>query len=571
MKITKHITFFYLENRIQYINNIINNTNEYLYKTDIFIHTNNIELTVDIFDKYTNGNIFIIYHDLSNINPFYLTWKCRELLKAQKDDYDIFMYIEDDILVPNTTINYWIDYNEKLWDINYNLGFVRIEFDSNNDEFITDLYGEQLDTIIELNENKYCLNNKNPYCAFWIYNKMQFNQFLESKYYDISNIKKYEIKEASAIGLHGMHTDYYKGTLIPIIDNKLHSNCRIYHISNNYVVDSTPFATIKFNEAIIFPKNIVYPISFSIPEEKLYKEKLYKEKLYKEKLFKEKPFKEKPFKEKILSDLIPGDISTYIYNNEEEYYNEYKKSYFAITMKKAGWDCMRHYEILANGCIPYFIDIDKCPINTMALLPKSLFVKGNELYDKKFKDKKIDELSDEDIDEYSILIEELYSYTKNYLTTKNMAKYILQNSNFTIDDKKILFLSGCTMPDYLRCLTLHGFKELFGVNCHDYPKIPHIYKSDSIDFSKLYGKGITYTNLLDPSLHNLNIDIKENIENKYYDIIIYGSFHRGMPYYDLISSLYHPNKIILLCGEDIHHCNYNTFIDRGHNVFVREL
>lgn len=42
--------------------------------------------------------------------------------------------------------------------------------------------------------------------------------------------------------------------------------------------------------------------------------------------------------------------NTYIFENEEEYYNDYKKSLFAITRKKGGWDCMRHYEILACGC-----------------------------------------------------------------------------------------------------------------------------------------------------------------------------------------------------------------------------
>ena len=44
MKITKHISFYYLENRIAYINNIIDETNKYEYTTDIFIHTNNIDL-----------------------------------------------------------------------------------------------------------------------------------------------------------------------------------------------------------------------------------------------------------------------------------------------------------------------------------------------------------------------------------------------------------------------------------------------------------------------------------------------------------------------------------------------
>ena len=33
---------------------------------------------------------------------------------------------------------------------------------------------------------------------------------------------------------------------------------------------------------------------------------------------------------------------------------------------------MRHYEILANGCLPYFINIDKCPGPTMASFPKQL-------------------------------------------------------------------------------------------------------------------------------------------------------------------------------------------------------
>lgn len=39
-------------------------------------------------------------------------------------------------------------------------------------------------------------------------------------------------------------------------------------------------------------------------------------------------------KTKILSNLIPGNISTYIYNTEQEYYNEYQQSYFAINKKK---------------------------------------------------------------------------------------------------------------------------------------------------------------------------------------------------------------------------------------------
>jgi hypothetical protein len=170
-------------------------------------------------------------------------------MKQQKDDYDIFIYIEDDMLVPYKAIKYWLEYNTKLIENNYNLGFVRIEFE-NNVEYITDLYGEQLDTTIKLDQ-LYCVNNKNPYCAFWIYNKNEFNKFANSRYYYIDAIRGYDIRAAAAIGLHGLSTNWYKSTLIPMIDNKLIENCKIYHMPNNYVCDkSSPFATIKFDEAI---------------------------------------------------------------------------------------------------------------------------------------------------------------------------------------------------------------------------------------------------------------------------------------------------------------------------------
>jgi hypothetical protein len=250
MKITKHISFFYIENRLLYINNIIDETNKYEYITDIYIHTNNKDLHEKSLNNYTNGCIQIILHDLSNIHPFYLTWKCRSLLKQQKNDYDIFMYIEDDILVPYKAIKYWLEYNEKLIEMNYNLGFVRIEVE-NNIEYITDLNAEKFDTIINLDEKTYCVNNKNPYCAFWIYNKNEFNKFVNSKYYDINNIPNYDTREQSAIGLHGVNTNWYKNTLIPVINNKLIEDCKIYHMPNNYVINkNNQFATIKFNEAI---------------------------------------------------------------------------------------------------------------------------------------------------------------------------------------------------------------------------------------------------------------------------------------------------------------------------------
>ena len=127
--------------------------------------------------------------------------------------------------------------------MNYNLGFIRIEVDNKNTEYATDIspaftYGifKPLKDIIKINNEKYIFNNTNPYCAFWIYDKKEFSRFVNSKYYDMNNISnEYGVAEKVGVGLHGKHTNWYKGTIIPLKNNKLHESCKIYHLPNNYV------------------------------------------------------------------------------------------------------------------------------------------------------------------------------------------------------------------------------------------------------------------------------------------------------------------------------------------------
>jgi hypothetical protein len=296
---------------------------------------------------------------------------------------------------------------------------------------------------------------------------------------------------------------------------------------------------------------MIHPITFSIPKEKI--------------------ITEKPKKTKMVSSLIPGILSTYIYQNETDYYQEYQQSLFAITTKKAGWDCMRHYEIIANRCLPYFPNIEQCPVTTMALLPKELILQSNDLYHR-YHTKQISDLTEEEWHTYDELVLKFIDHMTTHLTTQQMAQYIIDKSQHS-HAKRILYLSGCLSPDYLRCVTLHGLKEVFGTNCHDYPKVPHIYQSNSINYSGLYGKGITYTNLLDQSLHDDVLDktVIQDIIDKRYDLIIYGSYHRGMPLFDIIQRFYSPNQVILLCGQDAHPCNYAEWTNKGYCVFVREL
>lgn len=285
-----------------------------------------------------------------------------------------------------------------------------------------------------------------------------------------------------------------------------------------------------------------YPIGFAIPESKI--------------------VKNIPEKDKDFAHIIPGHLHTYIFDNEADYFKDYQRSYFAITCKKAGWDCMRHYEILASGCIPYFLDLDLCNEKTMYFLPKDLIKEAMNLEGVSYLN--IDH-SKFDRAKYDEILNKLLVHTRKHLTTKQMASYVLKTINYS-GEGKILYLSHDVYPDYLRCLMLTGFKELLPGRVVDVPKIDHIYKSYPHDIRALYGKGISYTKNID----DLPIDrenVEERIKNKEFDLVIYGSVHRGLRYIDLVQRTYEPEKIVYLCGEDAHLCGYANL----HNLFLREF
>jgi hypothetical protein len=51
----------------------------------------------------------------------------------------------------------------------------------------------------------------------------------------------------------------------------------------------------------------------------------------------------------------------YIYDNEEEYYDDMAQSWFGLSCPKGSWDALRNYEIIAAGALLLFRDFDKKP------------------------------------------------------------------------------------------------------------------------------------------------------------------------------------------------------------------
>lgn len=206
---------------------------------------------------------------------------------------------------------------------------------------------------------------------------------IETHYYDYI-IYGTIIKEDSLLNLVEQH---YLPNEIIFIDGE-----DIKYINKNLLKKG-----IYFKRELKRESDNILPISFGIPKEKI--------------------INTVPAKVRDWAINYPGKLDTYIHHSEESYYSDYQDSKFGITVKKEGWDCLRHYEILANGCIPYFKDIEDCPVGTMVNFPKEI-LKEIRL--------KIDNQQAISNGEYQNYVEKLLNFTKENLTTESIVKLIFK-------------------------------------------------------------------------------------------------------------------------------------------------
>lgn len=138
--------------------------------------------------------------------------------------------------------------------------------------------------------------------------------------------------------------------------------------------------------------------------------------------------KTKLFMNHIVDEEIQSKVneasSGYIFNNEEAYYSDIQKSKYGITTKRSGWDCLRHYEIAANGAVICFKDLDLKPPRCA---PHDLVPGQNCLSYKCYKDLKA-QIESIDEEKYKKILNGSY-------------EWILSKTSMTVT-KKMLFESG---------------------------------------------------------------------------------------------------------------------------------
>jgi hypothetical protein len=132
-----------------------------------------------------------------------------------------------------------------------------------------------------------------------------------------------------------------------------------------------------------------------------------------------------PAKHRLMAPMNPLDKSTYIYTKEKDYYQQYADSYYAVTMKKAGWDCMRHYEILSQWTLPYFRCFDQLPPLICHHLPRPELRLIQECFDYGLLFEGLL------ISLYDCLVSSVMRVVRQHFTTTQLATYIFDSIGVT--------------------------------------------------------------------------------------------------------------------------------------------
>ena len=141
------------------------------------------------------------------------------MLEKQIEDYDIFMGIEDDILFYKESLEYWLKYKDDLIARNINLGFLLVEKDDKGEKFWVNSPGVRLGELqhvvrgqvrrapifLKTKDNLYIINDIEPYCTFWIYDRNEMKRWRREEYWDPNKMKRWigkcQVAEPAMLGI----------------------------------------------------------------------------------------------------------------------------------------------------------------------------------------------------------------------------------------------------------------------------------------------------------------------------------------------------------------------------------
>lgn len=188
-----------------------------------------------------------VVSDLSN--PRMLTWEHKKFLRPWLEHAspgeDYFLYIEDDIVVTNANLVYFIHAKNQLKAHGLIPGFLRYETKDGDIRLVDVVRPEfwQRDRSVTINGVLYHAN-VNPYWAGYLIDRGLAEEYVASRSFSPvdSAFVGWNIQERSAMGLTYENPPPRLKTrvVIPIVDGAPSPDCLVWHCSNSYSAENHP-------------------------------------------------------------------------------------------------------------------------------------------------------------------------------------------------------------------------------------------------------------------------------------------------------------------------------------------
>jgi hypothetical protein len=262
-----HIPFHYVAHRWQYLETILKGFNDYpLSAIKIVIDSNTSAVTEHLKSTRLGSHCDVrvdVHATLSH--PFALTWAHRAHMQGALADYDYFLYIEDDIYIPWSTFNSWLERAPRLDAQGYILGFLRVEKDDKGRTVSTDwMQRVARPRLIAVSGQAY-MHPSAFYQACWLYSQERMREFVRSSawrdgFHKLSSLTRGHrhlgdsnyTREYSALGMSCARPGRPR-VLLPLdLQGRVPDTSWVWHLPNNYGNDPTaPGGRLAVDELIV--------------------------------------------------------------------------------------------------------------------------------------------------------------------------------------------------------------------------------------------------------------------------------------------------------------------------------
>ena len=242
MKLFVNICFHYVEKRLKYLNEVIDSVNE--------IPTDETIIIVNSNEIFPSDTIINYAHGLKD--PYHLTWEHKKYMQEfLKSDYTHYAYLEDDMKLTTTTMEYWLQTKKLFKDKSFNFipAIHRIEYKDGVAVSLDATKKPGVCDAIILDNQKFVFLPE-PYQGMFIMDREDVVEHLNSQYASIGQYHSYGIRESANLGnmYHNVPQGYSHRAVVPVNNFE---QCWVHHVANNYANNlNTPHAKIPAKDLL---------------------------------------------------------------------------------------------------------------------------------------------------------------------------------------------------------------------------------------------------------------------------------------------------------------------------------